>query len=189
MKLVTVVLAFVALLFAGCVTQKHSVNYNTDRYSYEALERRFGKLTATDDKSGFSGVSGYGIWDRIYIKTTTMGDNLYRIDYINLHHREGTLLKDWKRGVETCFKVDLDVEKITYHKEPYNGWRIGFSTSSDLIASVFCWMEDKSPGDLDVDLDGKVTWRWGRVLYTEYSQEAKERRARRQKALKENKDG
>lgn len=178
----------VGLLLAGCVAPRHSINYDTDKYSYEALERRFGKLARTADNSGFASVDGYGIWERIYIKTSTIGDDSYRIDYINLSHREGTLFKDWKRGIETFFHVDTEVEKLTYHREPYNGWRVELSTSSNVIDKVFCWMDDQSHRDLDISLDGKVTWKWGRVLFREYYKETREQRTRQQKELKEKKD-
>ena len=97
-----------------------------------------------------------------------------------MQHREGTLFKDWKRGVETFFNVDIDVEKLTYYGAPYNGWRIEFSTSNNLIEMVFCWMEDQSPGNLAIVLDKKVTWKWGRVLFRDYYKESKEQRTRRQ---------
>ncbi len=188
MKHVTVALVLIGFLLGGCVTRKHAVNYNTDRYTYEGLARRFGELKATDDKSGFQSVGSYGIWEGVYIKTTPVGDDLYRIDYVNLRHREGTLLKDWKRGVETFFQMDLELDSLMYYRGDYNGWRIEFSTSSDLVEMVFCWMEDPMPEDQKITLDGKVTWKWGRVLFREHSTEAREKLMKRQKERLKNKE-
>jgi hypothetical protein len=64
MKPLALVLILVSLLLGGCVSKQHSIDYNTDRYSYEELERRFGKLAATSDHSGFSSTGAYGIWER-----------------------------------------------------------------------------------------------------------------------------
>ena len=188
MKTLVFVSILISLLLAGCVKTQQAANYDTDKYSYEALERRFGGLAPTDDKSGFSSKGNYGIWQRIYIKTTAVGNDLYRIDYINLPHREGTPFKEWKQGIETFFHVKTEVRKLTYYGEPYNGWRVELSTSSGLIESVFCWVEDKNHGESNNSVDGVVTWKWGRVLFKEFYSESKERQKRQQKEIKEQND-
>jgi len=175
------------ILLTGCVTSPFTT-YDSDQFTKKGLERRFGKLRESDINAkrsdgilGYYTENEYGIWETAYLQVSPNGKKL-RLDFVNLHHKEGTTLSEWISSVEALFRTDLDISNLSYHGGQYNGWRVGFKSSSPIIHSVFCWIEPVGGLKDRIDLNAKVTWNWGRVLYAPYHEAKEKERLAKQEA-------